>query len=101
MIEGEIAFKRRDFGITHNVPFNMANEVETEMHLNVLRRQLRPPQRGRGDRCRAPEHGALPETQKAHASRFRAWGLLRKDDATAVCLLRALAVASVISAAAV
>jgi polyisoprenoid-binding protein YceI len=37
MIDGEIAFNRRDFGMTHNVPFNkVANEVEVEMHLNVV-----------------------------------------------------------------
>jgi len=38
MIDGEIAFNRRDFGMTHNVPFNkVANEVEVEMHLNVVK----------------------------------------------------------------
>jgi polyisoprenoid-binding protein YceI len=37
MIDGEIEFNRRDFGMTHNVPFNkVANEVEVEFHLNVV-----------------------------------------------------------------
>jgi polyisoprenoid-binding protein YceI len=36
MIDGQITFNRRDFGMTHNVPFNkVANEVEVEIHLNV------------------------------------------------------------------
>jgi polyisoprenoid-binding protein YceI len=37
MIDGEIEFNRREFGMTHNVPFNkVANEVEVEFHLNVV-----------------------------------------------------------------
>jgi polyisoprenoid-binding protein YceI len=37
MIDGEIAFNRRNFGMTHNVPFNkVANEVEVEIHLNIV-----------------------------------------------------------------
>jgi polyisoprenoid-binding protein YceI len=37
MIDGEIQFNRRDFGMTHNVPFNkVSNEVEVEFHLNVV-----------------------------------------------------------------
>jgi polyisoprenoid-binding protein YceI len=36
-IDGEIAFNRRDFGMTHNVPFNkVANEVEVKIQLNVI-----------------------------------------------------------------
>ena len=43
MIDGEIAFNRRDFGMTHNVPFNkVANEVEVEMHLNVVSNSATP-----------------------------------------------------------
>jgi polyisoprenoid-binding protein YceI len=37
VIDGTILFNRRDFGMTHNVPFNkVANEVEVEFHLNVV-----------------------------------------------------------------
>jgi polyisoprenoid-binding protein YceI len=37
MIDGEIQFNRREFGMTHNVPFNkLANEVEVEFHLNLV-----------------------------------------------------------------
>jgi len=37
LIEGQIAFNRRDFGMTHNVPFNkVADEVEVEIRLNVV-----------------------------------------------------------------
>jgi polyisoprenoid-binding protein YceI len=37
IIDGAIEFNRRDFGMAHNVPFNkVANEVEVELHLNVV-----------------------------------------------------------------
>ena len=36
VIDGTIEFNRKDFGMTHNVPFNkVANDVEVLVHLNV------------------------------------------------------------------
>jgi polyisoprenoid-binding protein YceI len=36
IIDGTIEFNRRDFGMTHNVPFNkVSNEVEVQFRLNV------------------------------------------------------------------
>ena len=35
-IDGEFSFNRREFGMTHNVPFNkVANTVEVKFHLDV------------------------------------------------------------------
>jgi polyisoprenoid-binding protein YceI len=37
IIDGTIEFNRRDFGMTHNVPFNkVSNEVEVDFRLNVV-----------------------------------------------------------------